>query len=252
MHRRNLEHSKRQRQQSTSTSVGDKEGDGERGDDATSSEDGSTLESTTSSTTLSATSNSINEVVTIPAKSGRALRTRQLARKSERKRQGLRDKEVEPMTKKRSRDNDGTKKLYKVGSVVAVYDDIMRKGKWTPAVVVAEVPFKAATKGNVNIGKSDILLRSFKDSKYFICPVNKLSSPGTSVLKFAESSPKAAMDRAIAFIEKEIFPAGWDRSQIYDDDVRSKKREHRSSSIDHKKRSEASGKAKREIEKKTH
>lgn len=49
----------------------------------------------------------------------------------------------------------------------------------------------------------------------------------------------------------EIFPAGWERSQIYDDDVRSKKRERRSSSIDQKKRSEASGKAKREIEKKT-
>uniref|UniRef100_A0A8R1TWE8 ARID domain-containing protein n=1 Tax=Onchocerca volvulus TaxID=6282 RepID=A0A8R1TWE8_ONCVO len=429
--RRNLEQSKRQRQQSTSTSVGDKEGDGERDDDATSSEDDSTLESTTSSTTLSATSNSISEAVTIPVQSGRTLRTRRLAsksvpkrlrsarreitsffrqsdgdhdlkngdnedydynngdgngsgsskmhrftrlpkpsvsrmiadkiltksiartrkkryaatvatdalkrikestsngdkhrlgdnnyykdensndddggdsndndndgddevddtdkerrrvrarkkhcssddndddkshttdkkmdmitgsstsRKSERKRQGLRDKEVEPMTKKRSRDIDGTKKLYKVGNVVAVYDDVMRKGKWTPAVVVAEVPFKTATKGNVNIGKSDILLRSFKDSKYFTCSMNKLSSPGISVLKFAESSPKAAMDRAIAFIEKEIFPAGWERSQIYDDDVRSKKREYRSSSIDQKKRSEASGKAKREIEKKT-
>lgn len=48
----------------------------------------------------------------------------------------------------------------------------------------------------------------------------------------------------------EIFPAGWERSQIYNDDVRSKKREHRSSSIDQKKRSEASGKAKREVEKK--
>lgn len=55
--------------------------------------------------------------------------------------------------------------LYKTGSVVAVYEDATRKGKWTPAVVVAEVSFKAATKGTVNICKSDILLRSFKDSK---------------------------------------------------------------------------------------
>uniref|UniRef100_A0AAF5Q538 ARID domain-containing protein n=1 Tax=Wuchereria bancrofti TaxID=6293 RepID=A0AAF5Q538_WUCBA len=173
------------------------------------------------------------------------------SRKSERKRQGLRDKEVEPMAKKRPKDIDNTKKLYKVGSVVAVYEDATHRGKWTPAVVVAEVSFKASTKGTVNIGKSDILLRSFKDSKYFACPVTRLSSPGASVLKFPDSSPKAAMDRAIAFVEKEIFPAGWERSQIYDDEIRSKKRDHRSSSADQKKRLEASGKAKRETEKKT-
>ncbi|KAL3985121.1 ARID/BRIGHT DNA binding domain family protein [Acanthocheilonema viteae] len=171
------------------------------------------------------------------------------SRKSERKRQRLRDKEVEPMTKKRSKDIDEAKKLYKVGSVVAVYEDAARRGKWTPAVVVAEVSFKASTKGTISIGKNDVLLRSFKDSKYFACPVNKLSSPGTSILRFPDSSPKAAMDRAVAFVEKEIFPAGWERSQIYDD-MRPKKRERRSSSIDKKKRSESSGKAKREMEKK--
>lgn len=48
---------------------------------------------------------------------------------------------------------------------MAAYEDAMRKGKWLPAVVVSEVSFKAATKGTVNIGKSDVLLRSFKDSK---------------------------------------------------------------------------------------
>ncbi|CAG9531609.1 unnamed protein product [Cercopithifilaria johnstoni] len=173
------------------------------------------------------------------------------SRKRERKRQRLRDKEVEPIIKKKSKDIDNAKKLYKVGSVVAVYEDVARKGKWTPAVVVAEVPFRASTKGTISIGKSDILLRSFKDSKYFACPVSKLSSPGTSVVRFPDSSSKAAVDRALAFVEKEIFPTGWERSQIYDDDVRSKKREHRSSSIDHKKRSEPPGKTKREIEKKT-
>ncbi|VDK81120.1 unnamed protein product [Litomosoides sigmodontis] len=168
-------------------------------------------------------------------------------RKSERKRQRLQDKEVEPMMKKRSKDIDDAKKLYKVGSVVAVYEDAVRRGKWTPAVVVAEVSFKASVKGTINVGKNDILLRSFKDSKYFACPVNKLSSPGTSVLKFPDSSPKAAMDRAIAFVEREIFPAGWERSQIYDDEMRSKKHERRSSSTDQKK---ASGRGKREMDKK--
>lgn len=80
MHRRNLEQSK-QRQQFTSASTGDKEDGREDGDDATSSEDGSTLEST-SSTTLSHTSNSINEAITVSTQSGRTLRTRRIASKS--------------------------------------------------------------------------------------------------------------------------------------------------------------------------
>lgn len=81
MHRRNLEQSKQQRQQSTSASAGDKEDGGEHGNDATSSEDGSALESTTC-TTLSDTSNSISEAVTVPAQPGRTLRTRRLTSKS--------------------------------------------------------------------------------------------------------------------------------------------------------------------------
>uniref|UniRef100_A0A0R3S0U5 ARID domain-containing protein n=1 Tax=Elaeophora elaphi TaxID=1147741 RepID=A0A0R3S0U5_9BILA len=307
IHRRNLEQSKQQRQQPTSANVGNKEDGREHGDDATSSEDGSTLESTTSSTTLSHTSNSISEAVTVPAQSGRTLRTRRLASKSVPRRLRSARRKFTSFYKQSDSDRDlksgddedddnsnnvddgngsGSSKIrrfarlpkpsvsrmiadkiltksiartrkkryaaamYKIGSVVAVYEDAARKGKWTPAVVVAEVSFKAAAKGTVNIGKNDILLRSFKDSKYFACPVSKLSSPGTSVLKFADSSPKAAMDRAVAFLEKEIFPVGWERSQIYDDDVRSKKRERRSSSVDQKKRPEVSGKAKREVEKK--
>ncbi|EJW87870.1 hypothetical protein WUBG_01220 [Wuchereria bancrofti] len=104
-------------------------------------------------------------------------------------------------------------------------------------------------------GHQQLLLLKYRSRlqqrELFACPVTRLSSPGASVLKFPDSSPKAAMDRAIAFVEKEIFPAGWERSQIYDDEIRSKKRDHRSSSADQKKRLEASGKAKRETEKKT-
>ncbi|MCP9259702.1 Iron-sulfur cluster assembly enzyme ISCU, mitochondrial [Dirofilaria immitis] len=412
---------KKQRQQSTSANAGYK-GDGrEHGDDATSSEDGSTLESITSSTTLSGTSNSISETITVPIQSSRTLRTRRLtsksvprrlrstrreftsfsrqsdsdrdlkngddeddndnndddgngsesskirrfvrlpkpsvsrmiadkiltksiartpvatdalkrikessstggrrrlgedddgdnydkdennyvddnndggynndddddiddtdkekgriharksiashtsdkkmdmiissssSRKSERKRQGLREKEVEPTTKKRSRDIDDTKKLYKVGSVVAVYEDTTRKGKWTPAVVVAEVPFKAATKGNVNIGKNDV--PGWNSSSHIFAAYYQLTGEfyfrwlEFSLIRnirgdhahFAESSPKAAMDRAKSF-----------RQDGKDHKFMMMMHDPRNANTDLLRLiKKVSGKAKREIEKKT-
>ncbi|VDN05444.1 unnamed protein product [Thelazia callipaeda] len=154
------------------------------------------------------------------------------------------DEEESGPSKKRSKHFDDIKKIHKVGSVVAVYEDTLRKGKWTPAVVVAKAAFKSGAKSAVSMGKKDVLLKSFKDGKYFISSMNKLSSFNASALKLPDPSSKVALERAVAFAEKEIYPSGWDRMQIYDD-IRSGKSEISSSSNEIGKHSKPSGKMKR-------
>ncbi|VDN20300.1 unnamed protein product [Gongylonema pulchrum] len=171
-------------------------------------------------------------------------------RKVARKRQSVPEKDNEPALKKRQRETDDPKKDYVVGSVVAVYEDSSRKGKWTPAVVVSERAFRtSAAKGSMlNVAKNDVLLRSFRDAKYFACAPNRLSQPGVSALRAPDSTSKLSVDRAVAFAEKDRLPMGWETVHIFDVDIWSKKSEARPSSSAAKTRPEAA-KSKQEKEK---
>ncbi|KHJ78648.1 hypothetical protein OESDEN_21729 [Oesophagostomum dentatum] len=118
----------------------------------------------------------------------------------------------------------------RAGSVVCVYEDAQHRGKWYPAVVVAQKIYRDLTGKAKNLGKNEIPVRSFQNGKYFAASLANLvlldDQPISKKALDAMSNPqRTAVDRANAFNSKGTLPNNWIAKEIYSDTTIPKKRE---------------------------
>ncbi|XP_059485195.1 AT-rich interactive domain-containing protein 4A isoform X2 [Neocloeon triangulifer] len=120
-----------------------------------------------------------------------------------------------------SMDDDGPKKGKKkeereadIGKVVCVEvgDKKKVKDNWFPGLVV-EPTAQDTVKINV---KDEYLVRSFKDGRYYTVPKKEAFEFTREIgAKVDNNSLKAAVDKAVLFLDKDELPPHWDRDLLF-------------------------------------
>uniref|UniRef100_A0A914X6A4 ARID domain-containing protein n=1 Tax=Plectus sambesii TaxID=2011161 RepID=A0A914X6A4_9BILA len=109
-----------------------------------------------------------------------------------------------------SEESDSQKK--DAGKVMCVFDEPSKKGKWFPAIIASPKAHKTSKLP----GKNDVVVRSFKDGKYSVVPL--ACTTEFDVVKGRKieqpASLKQAVEKAIAYSDRDELPSHWDRDAI--------------------------------------
>ncbi|KAK6754820.1 hypothetical protein RB195_013668 [Necator americanus] len=139
-----------------------------------------------------------------------------------RKAQQTQKSEAEQLEEKREK--------LRAGSVVCVYEDAQLRGKWYPAVVVAQKAYRDGNNKPKTLGRNEVPIRSFQNGKYFVASLANLvlldDQPVSKKTLDAMSNPqRTAVDRANAFNSKGTLPNNWTAKEIYAETSIPKKKE---------------------------
>lgn len=123
------------------------------------------------------------------------------------------DEEDVPLKKKKKKHEDGG---IDIGKVVGVENTEKKKTKesWFPGLIVSPLAQESAKIRS----KEEYLIRSFRDGRYYTVPKKETAFLTKDTIHKYESNPsavKAALDKALSYIEKNELPVHWDREEMF-------------------------------------